>query len=167
MKLTMIKKRALEIIGLAIEHEIRGIEDPKRLKRLLEVSLPELVEAESIVTRLNEKTNKLRQKRKFGCFKSYLHFGSDKAIAAFYYELHGGLTLGSVGVAITNLNHLRAETSFSEDVTLVIDGDHRWFELRDSKDMLEPNQFYATDKELIHAINSQLETTEQQLEQAA
>ncbi|MGY8872176.1 MAG: hypothetical protein ACKVJE_17190, partial [Pseudomonadales bacterium] len=160
MKLTMTKKRALEIIGLAVNHEIKGLDEPKKLQRLLEVTLPELVEAEKIVARLNEKTDKLMQKRKVGRFTTYVHFGSDKTLATFYYELHGGLTLSTVNNVLDGINCTR-ESIHLERINLICDGDWYSLETAESKEMIGNRDVYSSVESLIRTLNQLVDDTEE------
>lgn len=164
MKLTMTKKRASEIMSLACNHELKGTDDQAKLKRLLEVTLPELVEANQIHSRHNARMIQIMRKKK--TYKVRRHICFDHAyLAEFYYSLHGGICFTDAERIIEAINDLKSSAG-KEEIVLVTDGQQTWLEEQDSRDMLNSNEFYRHPKDLIHALNKEAEKAESEWEAA-
>jgi hypothetical protein len=159
MHLTMPTNRAKQIISLAIDHEIRGDLSTEKMAELKSLTLIQLLEANMVLSRLNEKTNQKRKRTKhgLGSWKIYMTF-SEVALSEFFYSLHGGLTFSDVESCMRNINEALQDIDHHE-LNLVIDGDRAWFE-NEYYEMKHKNEFYHSQHELMQALNNEFETAE-------
>ena len=159
MHLTMPINRAKQIISLAINHEIRGDLCTEKMAELKSLTLIQLLEANMVLSRLNEKTNQKRKRTKsgLGSWKIYMTF-SEVSLSEFFYSLHGGLTFSDVESCMRNINEALQDIEH-HSLNLVIDGDRSWFE-DDRNEMKYENEFYHSQHELMQALNNEFETAE-------
>jgi hypothetical protein len=159
MHLTMPTNRAKHIIGLAVNYHIIGDLNAEKQAELKSLTLIQLLEANMVLSRLNEKTNQKRKKTKhgLGSWKIYMTF-SEVSLSEFFYSLHGGLTFSDVESCMRNINDALEDIEH-DALNLVIDGDRSWFE-NDRNIMKYDNDFYHSQHELMQALNNEFETAE-------